>query len=336
MHILMEPLVSGGRQTGNDSGLTSCFPDSAKSTELYLSSAVNFQEAERGYDSSADVGAATAETAPPTSLPLGCQLPHSRHAPTLTAPAVGCTSSPFFMHSSDSYHSGKHFAWPSPPLGPGDFDSIAQHQLPAPNQTQSSYPDTPTPSVTWQSSAGSLYHPSPTSGEIYQPDPMSSLTACTPTTPLYTLPSEGTSAFPDFGSQVYSPTGDNGDLTIQQAHLPIAAGNPIQDGTDKASSAMAPDGYVTHPFGMPATPESLSTAPKSDEPYAKLIFRALMSKPDHRMTLQEIYQWFRDHTSKADGDKDKKGGWQNSIRHNLSMNAVRVLAMNVECCNHTC
>jgi hypothetical protein len=57
-----------------------------------------------------------------------------------------------------------------------------------------------------------------------------------------------------------------------------------------------------------------------DEPYAKLIYRALMSAPNHAMVLQEIYQWFRDNTAK--GSSDSKG-WMNSIRHNLSMNAVR-------------
>lgn len=59
--------------------------------------------------------------------------------------------------------------------------------------------------------------------------------------------------------------------------------------------------------------------PTSDEPYAKLIYRALMSKPNHSMVLQEIYQWFRENTVK--GSSDTKG-WMNSIRHNLSMNAV--------------
>jgi hypothetical protein len=60
----------------------------------------------------------------------------------------------------------------------------------------------------------------------------------------------------------------------------------------------------------------------ADEPYAKLIYRALMSAPNHSMVLQEIYQWFRDNTTK--GSSDTKG-WMNSIRHNLSMNAVRSL-----------
>jgi hypothetical protein len=60
----------------------------------------------------------------------------------------------------------------------------------------------------------------------------------------------------------------------------------------------------------------------TDEPYAKLIHRALMSAPNHSMVLQEIYQWFRENTTK--GSADSKG-WMNSIRHNLSMNAVRCL-----------
>jgi len=57
----------------------------------------------------------------------------------------------------------------------------------------------------------------------------------------------------------------------------------------------------------------------TDEPYAKLIYRALMGSPNYSMVLQEIYQWFRDNTSK--GSSDSKG-WMNSIRHNLSMNDV--------------
>ncbi|KAI9899260.1 hypothetical protein N3K66_005721 [Trichothecium roseum] len=62
---------------------------------------------------------------------------------------------------------------------------------------------------------------------------------------------------------------------------------------------------------------SSGNSPTQDEPYAKLIYRALMSREDKTMTLQEIYQWFRDNTAKTVG---RGKGWQNSIRHNLSMN----------------
>jgi hypothetical protein len=54
------------------------------------------------------------------------------------------------------------------------------------------------------------------------------------------------------------------------------------------------------------------------EPYAQLIYKALMSRPSHIMKLQEIYQWFEENTDKS----EKNPGWKNSIRHNLSMNAV--------------
>ncbi|TWU76309.1 hypothetical protein ED733_005714 [Metarhizium rileyi] len=73
-----------------------------------------------------------------------------------------------------------------------------------------------------------------------------------------------------------------------------------------------------------ASPPSDSTTDsggneKADEPYAKLIYKAIMTRPNYSMTLQEIYQWFREHTAKA---VTETGGWQNSIRHNLSMNAA--------------
>jgi hypothetical protein len=59
----------------------------------------------------------------------------------------------------------------------------------------------------------------------------------------------------------------------------------------------------------------------SDKPYARLIWEALMQAPGHRMMLREIYAWFLHNTNKA---RDSgSNGWQNSIRHNLSMNQVR-------------
>jgi hypothetical protein len=57
-----------------------------------------------------------------------------------------------------------------------------------------------------------------------------------------------------------------------------------------------------------------------EQPYAQLIYRALMEADGHTMVLRDIYSWFKRNTDKA-MDKETKG-WQNSIRHNLSMNAV--------------
>ncbi|OTB05156.1 hypothetical protein M426DRAFT_10999 [Hypoxylon sp. CI-4A] len=51
--------------------------------------------------------------------------------------------------------------------------------------------------------------------------------------------------------------------------------------------------------------------------YAKLMHKAFLTRPTHAMTLQQLYQWFRENTDKG---KNESKGWQNSIRHNLSMN----------------
>lgn len=58
----------------------------------------------------------------------------------------------------------------------------------------------------------------------------------------------------------------------------------------------------------------------ADLPYSKLIFRALKEAEGNKLTLQQIYEWFTKSTNKG---KDNTKGWQNSIRHNLSMNKVR-------------
>lgn len=58
----------------------------------------------------------------------------------------------------------------------------------------------------------------------------------------------------------------------------------------------------------------------ADLPYSHLIAEALKTAPDRKRTLQEIYSWFEQNTSKGRDQRSK--GWQNSIRHNLSMNAV--------------
>lgn len=60
----------------------------------------------------------------------------------------------------------------------------------------------------------------------------------------------------------------------------------------------------------------------SGKPYAQLIQECLLQAPGHRMMLRDIYDWFEMNTTKP---RESGGnGWQNSIRHNLSMNKVCV------------
>lgn len=57
-----------------------------------------------------------------------------------------------------------------------------------------------------------------------------------------------------------------------------------------------------------------------DIPYAKLIYSALMDAPGHKLVLRQIYSWIKENTDK--GKDPAIRGWQNSVRHNLSMNGV--------------
>lgn len=90
------------------------------------------------------------------------------------------------------------------------------------------------------------------------------------------------------------------------------------DSMSPAASATAADPTSPQTSFGDNSDQDVSTEP----PYSKLIYDALMSTPEKMMPLQEIYAWFERNTSKG---KDKNKGWQNSIRHNLSMNAVRAL-----------
>ncbi|GAB7329423.1 hypothetical protein MBLNU13_g01212t1 [Cladosporium sp. NU13] len=58
----------------------------------------------------------------------------------------------------------------------------------------------------------------------------------------------------------------------------------------------------------------------ADPCYAQLLYRCLRDAPDHTMALKDVYKWVRQYSQKA---RDSAGtGWQNSVRHNLSMNAA--------------
>lgn len=72
----------------------------------------------------------------------------------------------------------------------------------------------------------------------------------------------------------------------------------------------------------PLDSESEVEGKQGEPPYAKLIYRALMEAPGHQMVLKDIYGWIARNTDKARDSAFK--GWQNSVRHNLSMNGVLI------------
>lgn len=78
--------------------------------------------------------------------------------------------------------------------------------------------------------------------------------------------------------------------------------------------------------------ETDNESAKGEPPYAKLIYNALMDAREHKLVLRDIYAWINDNTDKARDPAFK--GWQNSVRHNLSMNGVRSYCHEEQVCEH--
>ncbi|CAG0916912.1 unnamed protein product [Notodromas monacha] len=57
--------------------------------------------------------------------------------------------------------------------------------------------------------------------------------------------------------------------------------------------------------------------PKPPHSYIGLIAMAILSSPDKKLVLSDIYQWILDHYAYF---RTRGPGWRNSIRHNLSLN----------------
>ncbi|KAL7676928.1 hypothetical protein ACOME3_003177 [Neoechinorhynchus agilis] len=66
--------------------------------------------------------------------------------------------------------------------------------------------------------------------------------------------------------------------------------------------------------------------------YADLIAKAIQSSPEKRLTLLQIYQWFIDNVEyfrQRSGEEERRG-WQNCVRHNLSIGETFLKVPNKE------
>ena len=77
---------------------------------------------------------------------------------------------------------------------------------------------------------------------------------------------------------------------------------------------------INEPFELPDPNDMPSVHDDGTKPlhsYAELIGMAILRAPNRRLTLSSIYKWISDNFSFY---KSTESGWQNSIRHNLSLN----------------
>lgn len=146
------------------------------------------------------------------------------------------------------------------------------------------------------------------------------------------------------------PTGVR-SLALMPDHSQSSSRQASQDEAHHMQSPTTPSSDFSDGRGAAhyaeTVPESLSPSASEDKrahgvpacsnksaetPYAQLIYQAFMSSPRRALKLQEIYQWFLENTDKGQPGQGK--GWQNSIRHNLSMNGVGISSVSLLTCHH--
>ncbi|RDW22935.1 fork head domain-domain-containing protein [Yarrowia lipolytica] len=109
----------------------------------------------------------------------------------------------------------------------------------------------------------------------------------------------------------------------QQQPLPLPSGNMTSSSYPRGVALISRPQIRNHTNHYTDYDLSLDDAKDIKPPYsyATMITKAILSGDEHMMTLAEIYEWISKHYSFY---RHSRTGWQNSIRHNLSLNKAFV------------
>ncbi|KAH7037654.1 uncharacterized protein B0I36DRAFT_69323 [Microdochium trichocladiopsis] len=111
------------------------------------------------------------------------------------------------------------------------------------------------------------------------------------------------------------------NVNLENFYPKVPAKRGLMEAAPIKDSRPAKKTKVEDGFSLETMPMLADDGTKPNHSYAQLIGMAILRAPQRRLTLAQIYKWISDSYSFYKADD---AGWQNSIRHNLSLNKAFV------------